>query len=73
MELLSSGQGALMTAAGTSGRTFDDGTLTENSNILGSAADAVFLTSDVGRAVTGTGVAADAFILGSSSQPPRSG
>jgi hypothetical protein len=51
MELLSSAQGALMTASGSAGRTFDDGALVENSNIITSASDASFLLSDVGRSV----------------------
>jgi len=56
MELLSSGQGSLITASGTSGRVFVDGVVVENSNVLTSAADATFLASDVGRSVAGTGI-----------------
>ena len=62
MELLSSGQGSLMTAAGTSGRTFADGVTVENSNVLSSPADASFVADDVGRSVTGTGVPDDTYI-----------
>jgi hypothetical protein len=56
MELLSSSQGSLMTSTGTSGRSFADGVVTLNSNILTSAADATFLITDVGRSVAGTGI-----------------
>ena len=56
MELLSSGQGSLITSTGSSGRTFADGVLVENSNVLTSAADASFVAGDVGRSVAGTGI-----------------
>lgn len=62
MELLSSAQGSLITAAGTAGRVFADGVLVLNSNVVTSAADAVFLTTDVGRSITGTGIAANSFV-----------
>jgi hypothetical protein len=55
MELLSSAQGSLMTATGSAGRTFADGAFVENSNVMTSPADAVFLESDVGRSVTAAG------------------
>ena len=55
MELLSSGQGSLMTSTGSAGRTFADGVFTENSNILTSAALASFVPDDVGRTVTASG------------------
>ena len=54
MELLSSGQGSLMTSTGSSGRTFTDGVTVENSNILNSPALASFVSDDVGRTVTDT-------------------
>ena len=62
MELLSSGQGSLITAAGTAGRTFADGVTIDNSNTLGSPADASFVADDVGRSVTGTGIPSDTYI-----------
>ena len=49
------GQGQILTAAGTAGRTFTDGSLTLNSNLLGSTALAAFVASDVGRPVTDAG------------------
>jgi hypothetical protein len=62
MELLSSGQGSLITSTGTAGRTFADGVTVENSNVLTSPADAVFVADDVGRSVTGAGITGGTFI-----------
>ena len=60
MEIL--GQGAILTAAGSTGRTFNDGAVTTNLNTLSSPALAAFLPSDVGRSVTGTGIPSNTFI-----------
>jgi hypothetical protein len=49
-------QGAVIAGASSSGRTFADGVTTLNSNIVTSPALAAFVTTDVGRAVTGTGI-----------------
>jgi hypothetical protein len=60
MELV--GQGALYTASGSSGRTFNDGQTNLESNTLISPALAAFLPTDVGRSVTGSGIAANTYI-----------
>jgi hypothetical protein len=62
MELLSSGQGSLMTGTGTAGRIFTDGVTTLNSNIVTSAADASFVATDVGRSITGIGIGVGAYV-----------
>ena len=49
------GQGSVMTAPGSSGRSFADGALTTESNIVTSAADAAFTADDVGRTISDTG------------------
>jgi hypothetical protein len=59
-ELLGGGQ--ILTASGTAGRTFADGVVAFESNIITSAADASFVDTDVGRSVTGTGVATGAYV-----------
>jgi hypothetical protein len=48
-------QGAVITASGSAGRTFADGAISLNENILSSPADAAFVLDDVGRSVTGPG------------------
>lgn len=55
-------QGEILTATGSTGRTFADGVLAFESNVITSPADADFLTTDVGRAVTGTGVGTGAYV-----------
>jgi hypothetical protein len=49
------GTGAVITAGGSAGRTFTDGELTLNSNLINSPADADFVADDVGRPVTDAG------------------
>jgi hypothetical protein len=53
MELV--GQGKVLTAEGSAGRTFADGVLAIFENTLSSAADAAFVPDDVGRPVTDVG------------------
>jgi hypothetical protein len=55
MELMSSGQGSLITSTGSVGRTITDGVVTDNSNVLTSAG-ASFTAADVGRSLSGTGI-----------------
>jgi hypothetical protein len=65
MELV--GQGEVLTAAGTAGRTFADGALAIFENTLNSPADAAFVPSDVGRPVTDAGFTVAACTTASSS------
>lgn len=60
MEML--GQGAIINGTTSAGRTFADGVITTNENLITSPALAAFVATDVGRSVTGTGVGASAFI-----------
>lgn len=55
--------GSLITAPSSPGRTFNDGALTFNSNVLSSPSLANFLTTDVGRTVVGPGVPGGAYII----------
>lgn len=60
MEL--AGQGQIITATGTAGRTFADGVTTLNENLITSPSLANFLASDVGRSVTGAGIPGSSYI-----------
>jgi len=55
--------GALLTRASNAGRTFADGATTTGSNLLNSPALASFTGMDYGRAVTGTGIPANTYIV----------
>lgn len=57
------GGGDLITAASMTGRVFADGVTVENSTTLTSPSLALFVPTDVGRSVVGTGIDADTFIV----------
>ena len=59
-ELIAGGQ--ILTAPGSTGRTFNDGQTTINENVLTSPALGIFLTSDVGRSISGSGVPANTYV-----------
>lgn len=56
------GGGSLLTAASSSGRTFADGVTVSGSTEITSPALGAFVATDVGRAVTGTGVGVGAIV-----------
>lgn len=56
------GGGSLLTAASNSGRAVSDGVLVLNSTHV-SSATAAFVSTDVGRSITGTGIPATTFIV----------
>lgn len=60
MELLAGG--SVISGTTSAGRTFADGQVTINENTLTSPALATFLTTDVGRGVTGTGIPTNTYI-----------
>ena len=55
------GNGTLLTAAMSSGRTIADGVVVNNSTVITSATGD-FIPTDVGRSITGTGVVASTYI-----------
>lgn len=57
------GGGALITAATNAGRSFADGVTTINTYNVSSAALGAFVSTDVGRAITGTGIPANTFVV----------
>lgn len=57
------GGGSLLQAGTSTGRTFADGATTNNSTTITSPALAAFVSTDVGRTVTGTGITAGSIIV----------
>lgn len=60
---LTTGQGAIITAPSSAGRTFTDGVTTLGEYYIDSPALASFVASDAGRTVTGTGVPGSTVIV----------
>jgi len=56
------GNGTLLTAGSSSGRTFTDGVVVTNSTTITSASSASFVSTDVGRTITGADVPANTYI-----------
>ena len=61
-KMLLLGNGTAITAGSSTGRAVADGVVVTNSAVITSAADANFVSTDVGRTITGTGVPANTWI-----------